>query len=48
MNQQREYTQEELADLQNKTSQFHEALFGKKIDENKIVEILSLTTNEER
>ena len=48
MNQQREYTQEELADLQNKSSQFREALFGKSIDENKIAEILSITTNEER
>ena len=48
MNEQREYTQEELADLQNKLSQFHEALFGKSIDENKIAEILSITTNEER
>ena len=48
MNQQREYTQEELADLQNKSSQFHEALFGKSIGENKIAEILSITTNEER
>ena len=48
MNQQREYTQEELADLQNKSSQFQEALFGKSIDENKIAEILSITTNEER
>ena len=37
----------ELADLQNKSSQFHEALFGKSIDENKIAEILSITTNEE-
>ena len=48
MNQQREYIQEELADLQNKSSQFQEALFGKLIDENKIAEILSITTNEER
>ena len=48
MNQQREYTQEGLANLQNKSSQFHEALFGKSIDENKIAEILSITTNEER
>ena len=47
MNQQREYTQEGLANLQNKSSQFHEALFGKSIGENKIAEILSLTTNEE-
>ena len=48
MNQQKEYTQEELADLQNKSSQFREALFGKSIEGNKIAEILSITTNEER
>ena len=40
MNQQREYIQEELANLQNKSSQFHEALFGKSsVEENKIAEI---------
>ena len=34
--------------MQNKSSQFHEALFGKSFDENKIAEILSIITNEER
>ena len=34
--------------MQNKSSQFREALFGKSLDENKIAEILSITTNEER
>ena len=48
MNQQREYIQEELADLQNKSSQFHETLFYKSNDENKIGEILSITTNKEQ
>ena len=48
MNQQREYSKEELADLQNKSSQFLEALLGKSNDENKIAEILSITTNKEK
>ena len=48
MSQPKEYTQEELQELDNKSNQFHEALFGKKTDENTIVEILSNTTNEER
>ena len=48
MNQQREYTEQELQDLENLSTQFHDALFGKSIDENTIVKILSSTTNEER
>ena len=48
MSQPREYTPEELKDLENKAIQFHEALFQKSIDENIIVDILSNTTNEER
>ena len=48
MNQSKEYTKEEIEDLKNKSIQFHNALFEKSIDENLIVEILSVTTNEER
>ena len=48
MNQRKKYTQEELKDLENKSIQFHNALFDKAINENIIVDILSNTTNEER
>ena len=48
MSQSKEYTPEELKELETFSIQFHDALFGKSIDENRIVEILSNTTNEER
>ena len=48
MSQSKEYTPEELKELETLSTQFHDALFGKSIDENTIVEILSNTTNEER
>ena len=48
MSQSKEYTPEELKELENLSIQFHDALFGKTIDENIIVEILSNTTNEQR
>ena len=48
MNQPKEYTQERLNELKAFSTQFHDALFGKSIDENTLVEILSNTTNEER
>jgi hypothetical protein len=48
MSQPREYTDDEIKDLENKSIQFHDALFQKSIDENIIVDILSNTSNEER
>ena len=48
MSQPREYTGDEIKDLENKSIQFHDALFQKSIDENIIVDILSNTSNEER
>ena len=48
MSQSREYTNDEIKDLENKSIQFHDALFQKSIDENIIVDILSNTSNEER
>ena len=48
MSQAREYTAEEIKELEERSNQFHEALFGKEIDENIIVDILINTTNEER
>ena len=47
----REYTQEELEELENKSTQFHEALSGKDLNEQSIenlTDILCVTTNEER
>lgn len=44
----KEYTQEELYDLDIKSKQFHDALYSEPIDEAVIVDILSNTTNEER
>ena len=47
----REYNQEELAELENKSAQFHEALSEKNLNEESIenlTEILCVTTNEER
>ena len=48
MSLQREYQPEEIKELENRTNEFHKALFEKTVDENIIVEILSNTTNEER
>jgi hypothetical protein len=48
MSQAKEYTPEEINELEESSKQFHEALFGKTIDENIIVDILINTTNEER
>ena len=48
MSQAREYTAEEIKELEERSNQFNEALFGKEIDENIIVDILINTTNEER
>ena len=48
MSQAKEYTPEEINELEESSKQFHEALFGKAIDENIIVDILINTTNEER
>lgn len=48
MSQQRKYNKEELKELDNKSNEFHKALFEKTVDENTIVDILSNTTNEER
>jgi hypothetical protein len=48
MSQPREYTDDEIKDLENKSIQFHDALFQKSIDENIIVDILSNTSNKER
>ena len=48
MSHSREYTPEELKELENLSIQFHDSLFGSTIDENIIVEILSATTNEQR
>ncbi len=47
----REYNQEELTELENKSAQFHEALSEKNLNEESIenlTEILCVTTNEER
>ena len=47
----REYNQEELAELENKSAQFHEALSEKNLNEESIenlTDILCDTTNEER
>jgi hypothetical protein len=47
----REYTQEELEELENKSTQFHEALSGKDLNDQSIenlTDILCVTTNEER
>jgi hypothetical protein len=47
----REYNQEELEELENKSTQFHEALSGKDLNEQSIenlTDILCVTTNEER
>jgi hypothetical protein len=47
----REYTQEELAELENKSTQFHEALSEKDLSDESIenlIDILCITTNEER
>ena len=47
----REYNQEELAELENKSAQFHEALSEKDLNEESIenlTDILCVTTNEER
>jgi hypothetical protein len=48
MNQPQEYSPEEIEELETKTSQFHDALFGKSLDEFILVDILCSTTNEER
>jgi hypothetical protein len=47
----REYNQEELEELENKSTRFHEALSGKDLNEQSIenlTDILCVTTNEER
>ena len=41
-------TQQDLKELENTTTQFHEALYNKSIKEDKIVNILSNTTNLDR
>jgi len=48
MNQPQEYSPEEIEDLEAKSSQFHDALFGQPLDELILVDILCSTTNEER
>ena len=47
MSQAKEYAPEEINELEESSKQFHEALFGKAIDENIIVDILINTTNED-
>lgn len=47
----REYTPEEFKELENKTTQIHEALIEKELNEeaiDTITDILCVTTNEER
>ena len=47
----REYTPEELKELENKATQIHEALIEKELNEESIdtiTDILCITTNEER
>ena len=48
MSQPQEYTQEDLEELQTKSTQFHDAIFENPIIENNIVDIICSTTNEER
>ena len=48
MSQPQEYTQEDLDELQTKSTQFHDALFENPITENNIIDIICSTTNEER
>lgn len=48
MSQPQEYTQEDLDELQTKSTQFNDALFENPITENNIIDIICSTTNEER
>jgi hypothetical protein len=48
MNQIQEYTQEDLDELQTKSTQFHNALFDNPVTEQTLVDIICSTTNEER